>query len=399
MAGTDEFHQGLRFKRVGKGLGAVEIYDTTTLGMNLSAPDADNSIPRNEPFLLFKSDLEKRAALGVSGTAKKYLDTVFNAVDGAQVIVNLYEEGATPDLTLANAVGDAASQTGLFALEAAEAVLGAKGKILLTPGLTHFRVDNAANPVLIQQGLLAKQLGAVHISSSPGTTDEDAVTHRGDLDDERLILVDPFVKTLGGIMTAEAHMAAVGILTDKKTGFHASWGNKILPGVLGVSRPVPHHITESDTRANYLLKHQINTIINQDGGWRSWGDWAATTNTDLQFYCQTRVDDIINEALARTIWRVISEPLIPDQISAVVERMNAFLDAMVRDKKLSGGKAEFKGDRNSANALERGKITLSYDAFSPPPIILVDIEHTREPRYLEKSIKDILATTNYANAA
>lgn len=395
MAATDEFHHGLRFKRVGSGLGAIEIFDTTTLGMNLTAPDADVSIPRNEPFLIFKSDLDKREKLGTTGTAKKYLDTVFNGVAGAAIIVNIFEEGADADATLANAVGDPVAQSGLYAIEAAQGHVSAKAKIILTPGYTNYRVAGAANPVAITQGLIANRLGAIHISSGPGTTDEDAVEYRNDFDDPRLVIVDPFVKTLDGLMTAEAHMAAVAILSDKKVGFHASWGNKILPGVLGVSRVVPHHMTESDTRANYLLGRQVNTIINEDGGWRTWGDYAATSDTRRRFYCQQRVTDVINESLARQIWRTVSEPLIADKVTAVLDRMNSLFSQLVADRKLLGGEATFKGDRNQTDALELGKITLSYKSFSPPPITLIDIEHEDEPQYLDVVVADILSKAEY----
>ena len=394
MAATDEFHHGLRFKRVGSGLGAIDIYDTTTVGMNVFADDADASLPRNEPFMLFKSDTDKREKLGTTGTARKYTDALFESVSGAAIVVNLFEPGANPEETLANARGDQVAQSGLYALEAAEGHVHYRPKIILTPTLTGFRVDNAANPVAVAQGQIAKRLGAVHITSGPGTTDEDAITFRKDFDDERMIIFDPLVKTAGGMMTAEAHVAAAGVQTDKDVGFHASWGNKVL-GILGVNRIVPHHMTESDTRANYLLSNQVNTIISHQGGWRTWGDYAATTDSAMRFYCQLRVDDIVNEALARHIWRVISEPLIADKVTAVLDRMNGLFSDMVQDGKLIGGEASFKGDRNSVSALELGKIVLSYESFSPPPITLIDIEHERQPRYLERTIADIMAETAY----
>jgi phage tail sheath protein FI len=299
---------------------------------------------------------------------------------------------------LANAIGDQTAQSGLFALEAAEGYLGIKPKILATPGYTHFRVGGAKNPVLNDQGLIAKRMGAVHISGTPATTEEAAVEFRGDVDDPRLILFDQMVKTKDGLMTPEGHVAAVGIQTDKEVGYHASWGNKVL-NVLGVNRAVPYHMTDSDSRANYLMSNQVNCIINHQGGWRSWGDYAATTDTSLRFYCQLRVDDIVNEALARTIWRVVSDPLVADKVTAVLDRMNQFFGAMVEDGKLIGGEAFFYGDRNSIGALELGKIVLSYDSFSPPPITLIDIEHQRQPRYLEVTVAEILAQTNFAAAA
>ncbi|WP_428527178.1 hypothetical protein [Roseibium sp.] len=397
MAGTDEFHHGLRFKRLTR-VGPIEVYDSTTLGYNLTAPDADPSVKRNEPFLMTKDDLELRDKLGATGTARKYTDAVFDRVDGAMIVANIFEEGGDQDATLANAIGDQTAQSGLFALETAEGYLGIKPKILATPGYTHFRVGGAKNPVLNDQGLIAKRMGAVHISGTPATTEEAAVEFRGDVDDPRLILFDQMVKTKDGLMTPEGHVAAVGIQTDKEVGYHASWGNKVL-NVLGVNRAVPYHMTDSDSRANYLMSNQVNCIINHQGGWRTWGDYAATTDTSLRFYCQLRVDDIVNEALARTIWRVVSDPLVADKVTAVLDRMNQFFGAMVEDGKLIGGEAFFYGDRNSIGALELGKIVLSYDSFSPPPITLIDIEHQRQPRYLEVTVAEILAQTNFAAAA
>lgn len=393
MANSDEFHQGLRFKRVGSGLGAIDITDTTTVGMNLTAPDADVSINRDEPFAVFKSDTELREKLGLTGTAKPYLDAFFNGVSGGAVVVNIFEEGADADATMANAVGDQASLSGIHALNAAQSHIGMKPKIIMTPTFTNYRVANAANPIAIEQGLIAKQLGAVHLVSGPATTEEAAVEFRGDFDDARMIITDPMVKTSAGLMTSEAHMAAIGVTMDKEVGFHASWGNQILSGALGVNRVTPHSITESDTRANYLLSNQINTIINQEGGWRSWGDFAATTDNSQIFYCQTRVEDIVNEALASNLWRVISEPLIADKVTAMLDRMNEFFSGMVSDGYLLGGEALFEGDRNSIGALELGKIVLKTERYSPPPITLIDIENEPAPRFLEVVVADILANS------
>lgn len=399
MSNTDEFHYGMRFKKVGSGLGAIEIFDTTTTGLNVYAPDADLSVPRNEPFMLFKGDTELRAKLGLTGTARKYSDILFNGVSGAAIVMNIFEEGATPEQTLLNAVGDPVAQTGWFALEGALGHVGYMPKINLTPSLTHFRVDNAANPVAIQQGLSSKRMGAVHITSGPAGTEDEALEYRNDFDDERMIITDQMVKTSDGLVTNEAHIAAIGIQTDKEVGFHASWGNKEISGALGVNRVVRHSLTESDTPANYLLAKQVNCIVNQQGGWRTWGDYAATSDTSMRFYCQLRVDDIVNEALARHLWHVISDPLIADKVSAMLDRMNQLFAQMVKDKKLIGGKATFKGDRNSIGALELGKIVLSYEAFSPPPITLVDIEHERQPRYLELTVADIISRNQFALAA
>ncbi|MBL4785129.1 MAG: hypothetical protein JKY49_06850 [Cohaesibacteraceae bacterium] len=395
MANTDEFHHGLRFKRVGSGLGAIEIYDTTTIGMNLTAPDADNTIPRDEPFLIFRSDTEKRQALGAGGTAAKYLDALFAGVAGAAVVVNIFDEGADIDAALTNAVGSQTSQSGLYAFEAANGHVNLQPKIILTPGYTNFRVDNAANPVLVTQGLIADRLGAIHITAAPGSTDQDAIDFRNDIDDFRAVIIEPFVKTLVGQMTAEAHLAAIAIQTDKKVGFHASWGNKIIPGALGISRHIPFFMTDSDSRANYLLGNQINTMINHQGGWRTWGDYAATTDTKRRFYCQTRVVDIINETVARHVWRVISEPLVEDQVTTVLDRLNELFASLVNDGKLLGGRATFKGNRNAINALELGKIVVSYDQFSPPPITLIDFEETPEPKYLEILVKGIIEKGNF----
>ncbi|WP_068317544.1 hypothetical protein [Polycladidibacter hongkongensis] len=396
MAAQDEFHHGLRFKRkLGDSIGAISVHDTNTVGMNLTAPDADNSLPRNEPFLLFKHDHEKRPKLGETGNAKRSLDRFFAGVASAAVLVNLYDTGATSDKTLENAAGSEASLTGLHALGAAASTFGIAPKILLSPGVTNYRVDNAANPVLATQSLIAKQLGAVHISGAPGATDADAFAFRQDFDDERLILFEPFIKTAQGLASPEPFVAAIGVNTDAEIGYHASWGNKIAPGALGISRPIQHHMLHSDNRANYLLSHQINTFINQQGGWRSWGDYAATSNAARQFYCQTRVRDIINEALSRHIWRVISDPMVADKVSAVLDRINALLFDLVSEGKLLGGAAFFEGDRNTVNALEQGKITVNYKSFAPPPITQLNIEYEDEPQYLELLVADVLKQTQF----
>jgi phage tail sheath protein FI len=398
MSGTDEFHHGITHKRVGNAVGPVQIADTNTVGFNLTAPDKDVSIPTNEPFLVFASDDELRTKLGAGGTAKKYLDAFFQSVGGGVAIVNIFEEGVSADATLLNAVGDQAANTGIFALEAAESLLGVRPKILATPGYTNNRVDNAANPLVVAQKGVVNRMGAVHITSGPNTTDVDAVAFRDDFDDERLIIFDPHVKTLDGIMTAEAHIAAAGVMTDKEIGYHASWGNKVL-NILGPARAVPFSITDPDNRANYLLGHQVNTVINFNGGWRTWGDYAATANTDRQFYCQTRVEDVIKEGFTKALFYIISQPLIEDQVTVAMETMQKFLDALTQDKKIYGGRVEFKADGNGVDALKLGKIVLKYRAFAPPPITQIALEYEPDERFLELEVQSLIARSNNSLAA
>lgn len=397
MSGTDEFHHGVRSKRVDNTVGPVEIDDTNTVGMNLTAPDADASLPRNEPFLIFKSDTEMRGLLGETGTAKKYTDAFFQRVSGGVIAVNIFEEGVDQDATLVNAIGDQASQTGLYALEASEGHVHVRPKILMTPEYTSVRVAGAANPLAIAQGLVANSLRAVHVTSGPNTTDEDAIAFREDFDDPRMIIFDPHIKELGGVMGSEAHVAAAGVMTDKEVGFHASWGNKLL-NTLGVTRVLPY-TNDPDSRVNNLLKKQVNTIINYDGGWRTWGDYAATADTDRLFYCQTRVEDVIDEGLSKICIKIISDPMVEDKISAALESIQQFLDALANDKKIYGGRADFKGERNAINALQLGKIALSYDAYSPPPITQINLEFTKNSRYLEREVQSLIARSSFANAA
>lgn len=395
----EEFFHGFRYKKIETALGAIEIHDTNSVGFNGTAPDADSSIPRNEPFMVTNADTELRSKLGATGTLKRHLDILFKGTSAAVAICNIFEEGGTTDQTLANARGDQNSQTGIWALEGAESHGLPKPKILGTPEFTNFRVDNAANPVLGDQSLMANRMHAIHISSGPGTTDQEAHAFRNDFDDKRLIIGEPFAKHATGLVTLESMIAAIGVDMDKNVGFHASWGNQILPGALGMGRTIPYTLTNSDNRGTLIMANRMNIIARIQGGWRLWGDYAAANSTKDMFYCQTRVDDVLYEALARTVWDVISDPLIADKVTAVLDRYNAFLDTMTDNNILLGGRAEFKEDRNNKNILELGKFLVSIKKYSPPPITGIITEVEDDTSYLDVLVSDIISRGQYRSAA
>ena len=175
--------------------------------------------------------------------------------------------------------------SGIESLRASASVVHVTPRILIAPGFTGSRPEDAANPAIGALLGVANRLRAVVLADGPNTTDAAAITHREDFGSDRLYIVDPQVlvyDTFSGTNKAQPasiHAAARIAKTDQERGFWWSPSNQLLEGIVGTARAIDFALSDPNSVANYLNENEVATIVRQDG-FRLWGN--RTCSADLR---------------------------------------------------------------------------------------------------------------------
>ncbi len=353
------------------GLGVVT---PTRVALALSG-GAAQPFPLNKPVLIAGS---RTKAVGLDSTGNRQgtlpaaLDGIFDQI-GAVVIVVRVEAGADEAETLANVVGGVNAGTGAFegvhALAGAESVVGFAPRILCAPGFTHQRPEGGANPVVAELLGIAERLRAVIIADGPNTTDEAAITYRGDWGSDRVFIVDPWVDVLdqaGQVVTEPASARVCGMIarSDNDRGFWWSPSNQIVNGILNTARPVDFKLGDANSRANLLNEQGVATIIRQDG-YRLWGNRSAAADPKWAFLSVRRTADVIAESLQQAHLWAVDRNITRTYVEDVTDGVNAFLRSLTAQGAILGGRCWPDPDLNTPANITQGKIFFNFD-FTPP---------------------------------
>ncbi|MFB9149518.1 phage tail sheath subtilisin-like domain-containing protein [Roseovarius ramblicola] len=358
----------------GTGSDGTGVVSPTLAAQSLSGGAAE-PFPLNTPVLVAGS---RTRAAGLDstgdrkGTLPGALDGIFDQI-GAVVIVVRVAEGADEAETLANVVGGVNSGTGNFegvhALAGAESVVGFAPRILCAPGFTHQRPDSARNPVVAELVGIADRGRAVIIADGPNTTDEAAITYRGDWGSDRVFIVDPWVEVLGpdgDTVTEPASARVCGMIarSDNDRGFWFSPSNRLMSGILGTARPIDFKLGDANARANLLNEQEVATIIRQDG-YRLWGNRSAAADPKWAFLSVRRTADILAESLQRAHLWAVDRNITKTYVEDVTDGVNAFLRGLTAQGAILGGRCWPDPDLNTPENIAQGKVFFNFD-FTPP---------------------------------
>jgi len=332
---------------------------------------AAEPFPVNQPTLVAGSRTEA-ARLGNSGTLPKAMDGIFDQV-GAVVVVIRVEEGSDADATLANVIGGVNSVTGQMegvqALLAAESVVGFSPRILCAPGFTHQRASGQRNAVVAELLGIAERLRAIIVADGPNTTDNAAQQYAQDFGSDRVYLIDPWPTVIqpDGSYAAEPGSARVsGIIAkiDNDLGFWWSPSNKPINGIVGTARAVDFKLGDANSRANLLNEGGIATIIRQNG-YRLWGNRSLTDDTKWMFLSVRRTADMINDSIQRAHLWAVDRNITKTYVEDVRDGVQAYIDGLVSEGALLGGRCWADPDLNTPANIQQGKIYFNFQ-FTPP---------------------------------
>lgn len=125
-------------------------------------------------------------------------------------------------------------------------------------------------------------------------------------------------------------------------------------------------------QANYLNSNGIVTALNFIGGYVLWGNetacFPADTDVKNYFICVSRMFGWVARTLVLSYWNKLDKKMTRRLIDSIVDSVNIWLNGLVNEEKLLGGRVEFKEEENSTTALMAGKAVFHIYLTPPSPM-------------------------------
>lgn len=141
------------------------------------------------------------------------------------------------------------------------------------------------------------------------------------------------------------------------------------------------------TKANYLNSQGIITALNLMGGYVSWGNETACypANTDVTdyFYCVSRMFGWVANSVILSVWNKVDRKLNKRLIESVVQSLNLWLNGLMADEVILGGRIEFLEEENTETDLMAGIAHFHIYLTPPSPAKELDFVLEYDVSYLE----------------
>lgn len=393
----DQFLHGIETVEIDDGIRPIQTVKSSVIGLIGTAPDADAAVfPLNTPVLL-SNQPRKAASLDTvgdgNGTLKDAIDGIFDQA-GSSVIVVRVEEGVDIDATMTNVIGDATTLTGVHAFKAAETDLKVTPRILIAPGFTSQRPDDAKNPVMAELEGIADAFRAIIIGDGPGTTDAEALTYASDFGNDRVYIVDPGVKVWDAGTSAYVNRPAsdrvAGVIsrTDNERGFWWSPSNKQVYGIGGPSRPIGFGLSDTNSQANLLNEGKVATIVHKDG-YRLWGNRTTSDDSLWAYLSVRRTADMIYESVEAAMLWAMDRPFSVQLLLDITGSVDAYLARLKAQGALLGGKSWVDPELNTATTLQGGHLFIDFDIEPPAPLEHLTFRAHRNGGYYEELVSQV----------
>lgn len=323
---------------------------------------ADGTIPKSDEKL-FVSYTSVNAAAITDASIIGGVDVEIKAVTGLELINQVYPRfGIVPDLILA---------PGWSSKPNVAAAMSAKAENI--------------NGLFTALALLDADTETVRHYSDVETWKEDnALTSKYE------VVLWPKVKL--GERTFHLSVQAAGLMAqiDKANGCpYESASNKSLKAdsaVLSNGTEVIIGITE----ANMLNSGGIVTVSNFGGSHRLWGNYTACYPLDAEiknvFIPVTRMFSWVAKSLVLTYWSKTDKPMTRRLIDSIVDSANIWLNSLVADEKLLGGRIEFQDAENPDEKLTSGIIKLHVYLTPPTPAQEINFVLEYDAAYAEAAL-------------
>ena len=350
---------GINVTEINEGINTVRTSSSSVIGVIGTAPDAsDEDFPINTPVLIAGS-MSEAAKLGTSGTLPTALNGIL-AQTGAMVVVVRIEEGEDDETTQLNIIGEAKSDgtyTGVHAFLSAKSKLGVAPRILIAP-------EFCSKEVVVEMITIANRLRAIIVADIPDDTNDNLIDFVTTCSSDRVYAVYPkVINTKNETVAVSSFIAGVIAKSDNENGFWVSPSNKVISGIVGLSKPVDFSIGDSACIANYLNENGITTIINQNG-YRVWGNRSTTNDGAYKFLCVRRTADIISDSILQSHLWAVDRNIVKNYLTDVTESVNAFLANLKSQGAILAGKCVANKELNSASNISEGKVFFDFE-FTP----------------------------------
>ena len=133
-------------------------------------------------------------------------------------------------------------------------------------------------------------------------------------------------------------------------------------------------------QANYLNSNGIVTALNFIGGYVLWGNetacFPADTDVKNYFIPVSRMFGWVANSLVLSYWSKLDKKMTRRLIDSIVNSVNIWLNGLVNEEKLLGGRVEFLEEENSETARMAGKAV--FHIYMTPPSPMKECEFVLE---------------------
>ncbi len=228
-------------------------------------------------------------------------------------------------------------------------------------------VGDVANPFVSALNVITPKIRARAYITGPNTSNAEAVRFRNTVNGGRILIIDPkTIKNVNGVPVIKP-VAAVfaGVrarVVASSEGVSGSVSNKVLRTIDGVARTISY-----PDDSNYLNERQVATIINERGGFRTWGSRLATDDPLWQFDSVRATADMVNESLEDLYFLYVDRKFTKANLKMLIEDGNAALRVFKNNDDILGGRV-WLPDINEPTTLAAGKLFLDVE-FEPVGIM------------------------------
>lgn len=358
------------------------------VGLVGTAPNKDASIPYNSPFristFLQAELLDPTGA--ESGTLYQTVKQILK-VTKVPIYVVVVEQGATSDETFNNIMGGTDATTGQrLGLQALTGTLedltiigapGWTGKKALASEFASFGKRIRARVVL--DGLDATVAGQCDYSTELGGTD---------LGFDRCLVVHNMPAVYSKAATANVFLppSSLALAALAAVKQWESPGNQVTYAE-DVSRTVEYNILDTSTEGDLLNSYGVSYYARTSlGGFSLLGNRSVTG----KFISYVGLEDALARKLIATAQKVMAKNLTKSFMEQEIKRINDWLQTLIADETIPGGKVYLHPELNSVENYKNGKwyICIDYGRYAPNETMVYQLNASDE--IIEEFLEDVL---------
>jgi phage tail sheath protein FI len=353
-----------------------------------TAPNCAIGIPKDAPFRI--SGLQAAEMLDPTGDEEGTLYGVVKAilkVVRVPIYVIVVEKGATPAATIANVIGGEDALTGQKKGLQALTLCAEDPTIIGAPG---FSDDQSVHSELASLGkrLRSRVVLDGKDTNVAGQVENSETIGGAALGYDRCYLVHqmPAVYSkaaLGNVFLPPSSLAIAALASVKQW---ESPGNQVTYAA-DVSRTVEYNIldkaTDGDLLNRYGVSYYARTIL---GGFSLIGNRSITG----KFISHVGLEDAIARKLVKAAQKVMAKNLTKGFMDQEVERVNQWLQTLVADGTIPGGKVYLHPELNSLEKYKNGTwyLCIDYGRYSPNENMVYQLNAS--DAILEEFLGDVL---------
>ncbi|MFN3890178.1 MAG: phage tail protein [Beijerinckiaceae bacterium] len=375
--------------------------DFSKIGIISTSEDADETVfPANTLVNFSSSDPVFTAALGTGYLAdaiRGINDQLGPLGTAADVTIVRVAEGVDAAATLTNVIA------GVNLMKTAPEVVNRTPRIILCPGYTAARPDNAANPVVAALPAVLNALLAVAVVDGPDTSRVAAETWREDIQSERIIPVAVSAKVWEAdeAVTRPMSPRIAGLLVRIDNGnggkpFHPI-ANRPIWGIVGTNRPIAFSLTDGAVEGQLMLAADLGVVVRgeigvdtaiADGGFVYIGTESCAEGELWSQFHQIRGADYLTVKMMRITRQFLGRAINADMVEAWLNSIRFMLRDHKAANDILGYDLHFPKSLNSAEQIRLGRLVVR-PQIEPAPVFRVA---THEVRRYRPAIDELVAT-------